>query len=456
MQSSDIGSPAVETTKVFVTYRSVAELKPNPQNARTHSKHQLKLIQASIREFGFTNPLLVDRNLKVIAGNGRLEAAKRLGITELPTVCLHDLTDDQLRAYALADNEIANKGGYDLDILAEELDYLFSVESSFDVTVTGFAMPEIDLILSDKKKKSTEPDPGDIPIEVPSVAASKLGDLWILGRHRVMCGDTRSNEVMQHLMNGEKAAAVFTDPPYGCKIDGHVSGLGKVKHREFEVGAGEMTDDEFANFLRQICRQLAAHTVSGSVHYLCIDWRKVQALLSVGSAVYDALLNIAVWQKTSPGMGSFYRSQHELICIFRNGNTQHRNNVALGRFGRNRTNCWSYPSINAFARQTEEGRLGLLHPTVKPVALVADALLDCTARGDLVLDGFLGSGTTVIAAEKVGRRCCGVELDPLYVDVIVRRWQLYSGDQAIHAETGLTFDDLAAQRAADAKGVSHE
>jgi DNA modification methylase len=243
-------------------------------------------------------------------------------------------------------------------------------------------------------------------------------------------------------MGSKRAGVVFTDPPWNVAIDGHVCGNGSVRHREFEMASGEMSEPEFISFLTGL-RLLARYSAVGSVHYVCMDWRHMSELLAAGKQVYDSVLNLCVWTKNSGGMGSFYRSQHELVFVFRNGKGQHRNNVQLGKYGRNRTNVWQYPGVNTFSKQTDEGNLLALHPTVKPVALVADALLDSSARGDVVLDAFLGSGSTLIAAERTGRVCHGIELDPLYVDTAVRRWQRYTGDHAIHEDTGKRFDEMA-------------
>jgi DNA modification methylase len=244
-------------------------------------------------------------------------------------------------------------------------------------------------------------------------------------------------------MGDERAAMVFTDPPYNVPIDGHASGLGAIHHRPFPMASGEMDRTEFTAFLGQAIRNLAAFSIDGSLHYLCMDWRHIEELLAAGRDVYGALKNLVVWVKDNAGMGAFYRSQHELVFVFKRGSQGHRNNVQLGQFGRNRSNIWRYPGAGSFARRDEEGNLLALHPTVKPVAMVADAILDCSARGDIVLDAFLGSGTTLIAAERTGRRCYGMELDPVYADTIVRRWQKLSGGSALHGISGRSFDDLA-------------
>jgi DNA modification methylase len=254
-------------------------------------------------------------------------------------------------------------------------------------------------------------------------------------------------------MGAERAAMVFTDPPYNVPIEGHASGLGTIHHRPFPMASGEMNEAEFAAFLGQACHNLAAFSTAGSLHYICMDWRHLDVVIAAGRGAYGELKNVCVWVKDNAGMGSLYRSQHELVLVFKQRGGPHRNNVQLGQFGRNRSNVWRYPGANSFARGDAEGNLLALHPTVKPVAMVADAILDGSARGDIVLDAFLGSGTTVIAAERAGRRCCALELDPGYVDTAIRRWQTLTGDKAQHAATGRSFDDLVPEaEAANAAG----
>ena len=323
----------------------------------------------------------------------------------------------------------------------------------FSIELTGFEVPEIDLriALLDDAPEAAD-DPADV---LPEAAAgpplSQIGDLWVLGRHRLLCGSALDPAAFATLLGDERAAIVFTDPPSNVPIDGHASGLGAIHHRPFPMASGEMDRSEFTAFLGQAFRNLAAFSIDGSLHYICMDWRHIAELLAAGRDIYDELKNLCVWVKDNGGMGSLYRSQHELVFVFKQGRGSHRNNVQLGQFGRNRSNVWHYPGANSFARCGEEGNLLALHPTVKPVAMVADAILDCSARGEIVLDAFLGSGTTLIAAERTGRRCCGLELDAGYVDTTIRRWQALTGGSACHAASGRRFDDLAREaEAADA------
>jgi DNA modification methylase len=431
--------------RISVVYRRIEDLKPDPANPRRHTKKQVRQIADSIRIFGFNVPILIDGDSKIVVGHGRWLACHLLGITEVPTVCLDHLTPAQARAFMIADNKLAEIATWDDRLLAEQLQELSVHGLDFNIEVTGFEMGEIDLrIASLEEPPESDDDPTDV---VPEVSAgpplSKNGDLWVLDRHRLLCGSALETPAFAALMGGEQAAMGFTDPPYNVRIDGHASGLGAIHHRPFPMASGEMDGAEFTAFLAGAFRNLAAFSVDGSLHYICMDWRHVEELLAAGRAAYGELKNLCVWVKDNAGMGSLYRSQHELVFVFKHGRSEHRNNIQLGRFGRNRSNIWRYAGANSFARCGEEGNLLALHPTVKPVAMVADAILDCSARGDIVLDAFLGSGTTLIAAERTGRRCYGLELDAGYGDTIVRRWQALTGGSARHAASGRSFDDLA-------------
>jgi DNA modification methylase len=430
--------------KLIIVYRQIDELKPNPANPRHHSKKQIQQIAASIDAFGFNVPVLIDREGNVIAGHGRLWASRELGWTEVPTLCLDHLSPEQARAFMITDNKLTENADWNDRLLAQQLKDLSLLGLDFSLEITGFEMGEIDLrIASLGDLPEPDADPADIlpePVEGPPV--SRIGDLWELGRHRVLCGNALDFAAFAALMGQERAAIVFTDPPYNVEIDGNASGLGAIRHRPFPMASGEMDKSEFTAFLRRACENLAAFSADGSVHYICMDWRHLEELLAAGQSVYSELKNLCIWVKDNSGMGSLYRSRHELVLVFKHGRDGHRNNVQLGKHGRNRSNVWQYPGANSFARCGEEGNLLALHPTVKPVSLVADAILDCSARGDIVLDSFLGSGTTVIAAERTGRRCYGLELDPGYVDTIIRRWQALTGGNACHAVSGRHFDDL--------------
>jgi DNA modification methylase len=426
-----------------ITYRAVADLKPYQRNARTHSRKQVKQIAAAIKEFGFTNPVLIDENDQIIAGHGRVAAAKLLGLAEVPTLQLSHLNPVQKRAYILADNKLAEKAGWDKEILAVELQGL--LDDGFEVVLTGFEVPEVDVILDmTAEAKSDRHGDDDIPAVGPTV--SQPGDLWQLGNHRLLCGNALESGCYGTLLGSAKAALVITDPPYNVAINGHVGGKGQIQHRDFEMGCGEMTSSAFTTFLTTTFGHLAANSADGSIHYTFMDWRHMQEMLEAGQAVYSELKNLCVWNKTNGGMGSFYRSKHELVFVWKSGTGPHLNNFELGQHGRNRTNVWDYAGVNSFRSERMDELQ--MHPTVKPVGLVADAIRDCSKRGDLVLDPFCGSGTILIAAERTGRKARALEIDPVYVDVAIRRWEALTGKSATLIN-GDTFEEITEQRAAE-------
>jgi DNA modification methylase len=434
-----------ERIQMKIDYMRVCELRPYPNNARTHSKKQVRQIANSIAKFGFCNPVLIDDDKQIIAGHGRVEAAKLLGIAAVPTCRLSHLSEADKRAYILADNKLAEKAGWDKQLLAIELQCLIDLD--VEIELTGFEMPEIDIILEDAREADgASSGPEDSVPQFPSgPAATRTGDLWLLGNHRLLCGDARDEAAYDRLLEGAKAEFVFTDPPYNVAIDGNVCGLGRIRHRDFAMGCGEMSEVEFTTFLQTVFDRLAEHTIDGSIHQICMDWRHMWEMLAAGRQVYE-LKNLCVWNKTNAGMGSFYRSKHELVFVWKSGSAAHINNFELGQHGRNRTNVWDYAGVNTM----RAGRLEELamHLTVKPVALVADAIKDCSRRGGVVLDPFCGSGTILIAAERTGRKARGLEVDPSYVDVGVRRWQSYTGKTAVLAASGETFETVEEQRAA--------
>jgi DNA modification methylase len=443
LRSAEHGSKP--NLRLTIIYRRIEDLKPDPANPRRHSKKQIRRIADSIKTFGFNVPILTDYDGKIVVGHGRWLGCRLLGITEVPTLCLDHLTPAQARAFMIADNRLTEIATWDDRLLAQQFKELSLLGLDFNIEVTGFDMGEIDLrIASLDDVSDPADDPADaLPEFTTQPPVSKIEDLWVLGRHRLLCGSALDGAAFAALMGLERASTAITDPPYNVRIDGHASGLGVVHHRPFPMASGEMDSAEFTAFLAKAFHNLAAFSVEGSLHYIFMDWRHAEELLTAGRDVYGELKNLCVWVKDNAGMGSLYRSQHELVFVFKHGRQAHRNNVQLGQFGRNRSNVWHYPGANSFARCGEEGNLSALHPTVKPVAMVADAMLDCSARGDIVLDAFLGSGTTVIAAERTGRRCYGLELDPGYVDTSVRRWQALTGGSARHAASGRSFDDLA-------------
>ncbi len=436
---------STSTLHLKVVERSPDELSAYTNNTRTHSPKQVTQIAASMRQFGFVSPVLIDDAGEIIAGHGRVAAAKELGLKSVPTITLSHLTEAERRAYRIADNRLAELSGWDDALLKVEFAALDEIELDFEIEITGFDTAELDMML-DPAPGNDVAEEQDADDEVPdpeAEAVTQPGDVWILGEHRLVCGDTQKPETLDALMQGERADMVFTDPPYNVKIDGHVCGLGSVKHREFAMGAGEMSEDEFTNFLSASLSSLAAVSRDGAIHYVCMDWRHIGELMSAGG-VYSELKNLVIWAKTNAGMGTFYRSQHELIFVYKVGKAAHTNTFGLGEKGRYRTNVWTYPGVNAFGKGQKDLEL---HPTVKPVALVADAIKDVTRRGEIVLDGFGGSGTTLIAAERTGRRARLIELDPVYCDVICKRFEARTGQKAVLEGVDASFADVAEARA---------
>lgn len=396
------------------------------------------------------NPPIVNKDNVIIAGHGRVEAANLLGIKEIPILRIEHMTEDQIRAYVIADNRLAELAGWDKSVLAVELQHLITTD--IDIGIIGFEMGEIDVLISDLQL--VEKGKLDSADQMPAIATNPIscpGDMWcmkaknVAGEHYLCCGSILDEGAFDSLMRGKKAAMVFVDPPYNVKVNGHVGGLGEMQHREFAMASGEMTMEEFIAFLRTLFQMLVRHSVDGSIHFVCMDWRHLKELLEAAE-VYDEFKNLCVWKKDNAGMGTFYHSQHELVGVFKHGTAPHKNNFQLGQYGRYRTNVWEYAGCNSFSRNSEEGNLLDFHPTVKPVAMVADAIMDCSDRGDIVLDSVLGSGTTLIAAERTGRICYGMEIDPLYVDTAIRRWQKYTGGEAVRVADGKTFNQLEQEK----------
>jgi len=434
-----LGIPTMTTQSIEL--RQIEALIPYQGNARTHSRAQIKQIAASITAFGFVNPILVDAQDQVIAGHGRLAAAKHLGLTEVPVLPVTHLSAAEKRAYILADNRLAEKAGWDRDILAIELQAL--IEFDFEVELTGFAIAEIDVILDDARERgggATGDAADDVPALPAGPAITKLGDLWQLGPHRLICGDARDANALGALLGNQPVDLIFTDPPYNVAIEGHVSGLGRVKHREFAMASGEMTEAEFIDFLTSALAPAAALCREGAIAFVCMDWRHMREMMAAGDTVFAELKNLCVWNKTNGGMGTFYRSKHELVFVWKVKPGPHVNSFGLGETGRYRTNVWDYAGVNTFGA-TRDADLAM-HPTVKPVALIGDAIRDCTRRGDVVLDMFGGSGSTLIAADLAGRQARLVEYDPLYCDTIIRRWEKLSGKRAKHVASGLGLEEL--------------
>ena len=426
-----------------IRYLATTSLTENPVNSRTHPKAQIAKLKRAISQFGFVSPIIIDEHLMILAGHGRHRAALELGLTEVPTIMLRDMSEADVRAFVLADNIIADKAGYDKALLRSELQYLADV--GYSIEITGLDTIEIDSILAiDTDSPAGSDDIVEMPGRGPPI--TRVGDLWHIGPHRLLVGDARDPTLVERLMDGQLAELVFTDPPYGCVITNNVSGMGKVTHENFVMGAGQESLSELAmTILRPAFRNVARHCQAGAIAFVCSDWRAAPHMLDAAAGVFEEVKNWIIWVKTNAGMGSFYRSQFEIILAFKVSQGKVINNFGLGGGGRHRSNVWTYAGVNTF----RSGRMRDLvdHPTCKPKKLVADAILDCSRRGGLVLDVFAGSGTTLAAAAMIGRRGYGIEIDPKFADVILRRVAEETGEYPL-LEGGETLQNVISARSA--------
>lgn len=425
----------------------ISDIRPNPKNARKHSDHQIELLMASIRAFGFIGVIVLDEHGIIVAGHGRVEAARRLGFASLPCLRVEHLTSEAKAALALADNRLAELSSWDDDALGAALGELSSVELDFDVEVTGFDTVDLDRLLGDevherhidRRVSDKSVDPADeipeAPSDLPSV--SKLGMTWQLGAHHIVHGDALDPSAFERLLPGEIVTQIVTNPPYNVPNSGHVSSKG---FREFLMAKVDMSPGQFTDFLTQVFNNSTNQLRDEAILHVCMDWRHMGEMHNAAAAAKLSLKNMCVWAKPSPGQGTFYRSQHELVFVLKHGAAPHINNFGLGGRGRTRSNVWKYPAVRGARTGVNDPDGG--HPTVKPVALIQDAIRDCSLRGDIILDPFGGSGTTLIAAERIGRRARLIELDGHYVDLTIRRWQATTGGNAIEKDSGMTFNEL--------------
>lgn len=432
MHKTNLQVEPVETTS----------LVPYENNTKIHKDKQRQQIANSILNFGFNNPILVDESNVILAGHGRWLAAKLLGMTEVPVIRLKHLSESQKKAYRIADNKLTENGFWDYDLLKLEFSDLEKLDLDFSLDITGFDLVDIDLIIDPNlTEKDAKPDEeaNAVPFISEEEVVSKPGNIWQLDKHRIICGSSLEEVTYEKLFEGKKANMGFEDSPYNVTVNNHVCGKGSIKHKEFAMASGEMTSEEFQEFLTKAMKLQVKYSIDGSMHFQCMDWRHMQEMLNAGLSVYSELKNLCIWNKDNGGMGSLYRSKHELVFVFKNGTKPHINNVELGSHGRYRTNVWDYAGVNSFGKEKDNLKY---HPTVKPMEMVRDAILDVTNRGQIVLDAFLGSGTTLVAAEKCGRICYGIELDPLYVDTAIRRWEDLTGKDAINVATGKSYKEL--------------
>lgn len=424
----------MQKNNLIVTNFQTTSLIPYEKNAKIHNKKQIQQIMDSIKEFNFTNPILIDENNVILAGHGRFLASQQLGIKEVPVIKLDYLSEAQKKAYRIADNKLTENGNWDYDLLKLEFCEIEKLNLDFSLNITGFETAEIDIMLNDNEiSKSLN----NVPKVKEDEVITKTGDIWLLGNHRIICGNALNKENYIKLFENNKADMIFTDPPYNLKIDGQICRVRKQYHKEFAMESGEMNPQQFQEFLTKNFSLLKEFSKDGSLHYICMDWRHINVIVQAGKKIFSEFKNLCVWNKDNAGMGSLYRSKHELIFIFKNGTNPHINNIQLGKHGRCRTNVWDYPSVNAFGKNKLHN-----HPTIKPVEMVQDAILDVTKRRQIVLDTFLGSGTTLLASEKCGRICYGIEIEPIYIDVAIRRWQELTGNSAINICENKTYDEL--------------
>jgi DNA modification methylase len=423
-----------------VEYISMALLKPYSRQMRRHTPSKIKRLAKFLERSGIILPLVIDQDNFVILGNARMAALLLLGVESVPVIRVTHLDETMIRSLILADNQFTINANWYKEALREELLYLAPriLELGLELIDLGFETGQLDITIGDVDLSG----PGEQERAAPDgPAVTRAGYIWILGQHKLICGDARDEKNYQLLLGTELAAMVFADLPYNVPIDGHVCGNGAIQHREFAMASGEMMPEEFIFFMTTIFTLLRKFSKEGSVHMQCMDWRhNFEIMMASREAGYD-YLNMAVWAKHAGGMGSLYRSQHELVHIFKSGTAAHINNIMLGKFGRNRTNVWNYEGANSFSA-ARSGDLAL-HSTTKPVDMIADAIKDCSNRGDIILDPTAGSGSVLIAAVRTGRIARLIEIDPLYCDVIVRRWQDATGQKAVLADMDQSFDALA-------------
>ncbi|MEM8936285.1 MAG: DNA methyltransferase, partial [Pseudomonadota bacterium] len=431
-------------TEKNIQDRLVTALKAYQNNPKTHSDAQINQIIKSIETFGWTYPILVDEDLMVLAGHGRLEAAKRMVLKKVPTLKVVGLTQAQKKAYVIADNKISENGGWDSDLLQIEFESLSGMDLNFDLELTGFSAPQIDIALgrasNDNSGDQEDLDPGVAVMDHAPV--TKPGDLWRLGDHLLYCGDVGLPESYEALGVRDPIAMVIADPPYNVPARQLSPGL--RDRAQFTMGSGEMSSEDYIGFLTWTLSKAKAETRDGGLFYVFMDWRHIAELTAAADHCALTQLNLCVWNKSNAGLGSFYRSKHELIFVLKTGDAPHINNIELGVHGRNRSNVWDYAGANGFSRDGRDGLKG--HPTPKPVALLADAILDATHQGNVVLDLFSGSGSAILAAEQTGRIARSIEIDPLYVDYAIARFQQKTGIHAVHAKTGQRYEALRADR----------
>lgn len=447
MKSRLNSTTVLSNQRLVVEYLPADAIRPNPKNPRRYTKKDERDLAASARVLGVNLPIGIDANGVIVSGELWYRAYIELGLPLIPAIRLDHLSPAEADLFMIAVDRFVDRSTFEPKALAQLFKDLSILNLDISLEVSGYPTAEIDLMIEGLEIAPVEDEGAeDIP---PGPAVSEVGDVWSLRNptsgleHRFLVGNAQEAESYVNLMNKERAAAVITDPPFGGKISNYLRGSDKATRREFVMGSEGRTPEELEQLLDPVCRLIRDVCLLGALVYVFMDWRGIEVLLRVGGRVFGDLKNLIVWAKTVAGMGSFYRSQHELIALFKVAGGTHRNNIQLGKFGRNRANVWTYAGMNTpSGRLTDEGDLRAMHVTPKPVEMIAEAILDCTERGDIVLDPFLGSGTTLIACERTGRRAYGMELDPLYADVAIRRWRRFTGCDAIRVADGRTFSSL--------------
>jgi len=430
--------------KLVLIDMPIEDLEPPKNPVRKQNKKQLGRISKSIEAFGNVVPILISDNNEIIDGESRYLVAKAKGLKTIPCIRVDHLTDQKVSLLRISLNKIGETGEW--DPLALRLELTYQLEFGADLSITGFEAPEIDNVLEIGGVNPDELDPLDdiSDIHKPQQnVVNRNGDLWWLGKNRVLCGNARNPDHLSRLVSDRPIALILTDPPFNLKISGHVR-TSNGKFPEFAEASGEMTTEEFAGFLTEALGSALVFVAEGGLIYCFMDWRHIDEIREAFRRLSLAQINLAVWVKPNGGMGSLYRSRQELIFIAKRKGEAHRNNVELGKHGRYRTNVWEFGGASGGTKSEEDDFS--VHPTVKPVRLLQEAMLDVTVAGEFVLDPFLGSGSTLLAAERVERVCLGLEISPAYVDVTIARWEKMTGREAIHADTGLTFKEVQEQR----------
>ena len=441
--------PNFDAIRLHIEYVSPYDVQVPRRALKKHGQAHIKKLAAGMDRSGNNVPLLVDEHLGLVSGYARLEAAKLLGLAQVPVIRIAHLSEEQLQLFRIFENKIAQESQFDEEALNLTFSELRLIDPELELTDSGFSIGEIDAIAGRERTKAlndlddvTEPDADYVPV-------SREGDLWQCGPHRIRCGDSSDPAVIEELVDGAPIQQIVVDPPYNLPTKAFSkSGL----HGNFAQGAGEMNNEAFVRFLQRFLLAAQPHLADGALIYAFMDWKHILELILAARGLQLEYKQLLVWAKASPGMGAFYRSSHELVGVFKYGRGPHRNNIQLGVYGRNRSNVLSYPGVMGSGGRK---KAVAMHPSVKNVALIADLILDASAPGEAILDSFGGSGTTLIAAHKVGRIAYLCELSPAFVDTAVRRFEALGEGPAIMSHTGQTFAQVAAERSSSEEGRCH-